>query len=221
PREILTIIGWFLVAAILPVIIIAGIVGGIMTPSEAGAIGVIYALIIGLFVTKELTFKSILDALNQTVLITAIVMIMVSIGNVMIWWLTIEGYPAMLGSLFQNITENPYVFLLLLLILLLFVGLFIDQTPAMIMLAPIFAPLAVSYGIDPIHIGMVTVMALAIGLVTPPVGLCLFVTSSIANVSILNVFRASIPYYIVITTVLILITFFPQLYLWVPTMFGL
>lgn len=219
-KDVLRITGWFLVALILPVIMVSGIVGGVMTPTEAGSIGVLYAIIVGFFITKELTFDLLYKSLYRTVVVSAIVMLMVSIGHVSVWWLSIEGYPALIGDLLVTFTDNKLVFLFIMLFIYLVVGLFIDQTPAMIMLVPIFAPLAVTYGIDPIHFGIVTVLTLAIGLVTPPVGICLFVSSSIAQVPIHNVFRASTPYFIALGIVLLIITFIPNTYLWLPRLFG-
>src|SRR5690625_7107648 len=126
----------------------------------------------------------------------------------------------MVSELFQSMTSSAVIFLLLMLLLYLFVGLFIEQAAAMIMLVPIFAPLAASYGIDPVHFGLFTVMALGFGLVTPPVGLCLFISGSIAKVPVHRVFSASFPYLIAMFIVLVMITLFPPLYMWVPRMFG-
>lgn len=220
-RDVLRIIRRFLVAAILPLIMVVGIVGGIVSPTEAGCIGVVYALIVGFFITRELKWKDVYQAMIRTVMVTSIVMIMVSIGNVATWWLTIEGIPVMISDAFQSITSNAGVFLLLMLLFYLFVGLFIEQAAAIIMLVPVFAPLAVSYGIDPLHFGIFTCVALAIGLVTPPVGLCLFISSTIAKVPLLRTFRASYPYLGALFVVMLVITYVPDLYLWLPRMFGL
>lgn len=219
-KDVMKILGRFSIAAILPIIIVVGITAGIVTPTEAGCIGIIYALIIGFFVTKELTMKAVYEALVRTVIVTSIVMILISIGNVMTWWISVQGIPAMISSLFQSTTSSAVVFLLLMLVLYLFVGLFVEQAAAMIMLVPIFAPLAVSYGIDPIHFGLFTVMALGFGLVTPPVGLCLFISSSIAKIPLQRVFVVSVPYLIAMFIVLLMITLFPPIYMWVPRMFG-
>src|SRR5699024_4778830 len=159
--DILMIIGWFLVSLILPIIMVVGITCGVMTHTEAGTVGVIYAVIICFLVTKELTFEKLYNAFYRTIITSAIVMIMVSIGHVAIWWLTMEGLPGIVGDTIQATTETPWVFLLIVLFIYLFIGLFIDQTPAMIMLVPILAPLADFYGIDPIQFGIVTVLALA------------------------------------------------------------
>ena len=220
-REVIRIVRRFSVAAVLPIIMVAGIVGGVASPTEAGCIGVVYALIIGFFVTKELTVKAVYDAMLRTVVVTAIVMIMVSIGNVATWWLTIEGVPMIIGDWFQSITDNAAMFLFMMVLFYLFVGLFIEQAAAIIMLVPIFAPLAVNvYGMDPLHFGIFTVLALAIGLITPPVGLCTFISSSIAKVPIQRVFAVQTPYLLGILVVLLLVAYVPQMYLWVPKLLG-
>ncbi|WP_164667686.1 TRAP transporter large permease [Virgibacillus doumboii] len=219
-RQIIRILGRFIIAAILPVIMVAGIVGGVATPTEAGCIGILYALIIGFFVTRELTLKETYRALARTIIITAIVMIMIAVGNVATWWLTIQGIPADISMFFQNFTNSAALFLLFMLVLYIFIGFFIEQAAAMIMLVPIFAPLAETYGIDPVHFGIFTVLALGIGLVTPPVGICLFISSSIAKVKLHRVFVVSIPYLVAMFVVLLLITFVPQIYLWLPRMLG-
>lgn len=215
------IIRRFLVAAILPIIMVVGIMGGVVTPTEAGCLGVVYALFVGFLVTKELTVKETYKAFARTVIVTAIVMIMVSVGNVAIWWLSIQGIPAEISSFFQGLTSNAAVFMLLMLILYICIGLFIEQAAAIIMLAPIFAPLATTYGIDPVHFGLFTVLSLALGLITPPVGICLFVSSSIAKVKLQNVFVAATPYLIGMLLILLLITFVPGIYLWLPQLLGL
>ncbi|SFD87669.1 TRAP transporter, DctM subunit [Lentibacillus persicus] len=219
-KDVFRILRRFLVAAILPFIMVAGIVGGVVTPTEAGCLGVVYALVVGFFITKELSLKETYRALSRTVIVTAIVMIMISVGNVAIWWLSIQGIPAEISTIFQSLTQNPAMFMLLMVILYLFIGLFIEQAAAMIMLVPIFAPLATTYGIDPIHFGLITVLTLGIGLVTPPVGICLFVASSIADVKLQNVFKTAVPYLVGMAIVLVLVAFVPGIYLWFPKMFG-
>jgi tripartite ATP-independent transporter DctM subunit len=219
--ERLRIIRRFAVAVVLPVIMVVGIVGGIVTPTEAGCLGILYALVIGFFVTRELTMRAVYRALKRTVIVSAIVMIMVAVGNGSTWLLTIEGVPQLVSDSFRTLTGNPNVFLLLMLLFYVLVGMFIEQAAAMIMLVPVFAPLAGSYGIDPLHFGVFTCLSLAIGLVTPPVGLCLFVSSSIAQVSLHRVFRASVPYLMAMIAVLLLVTYAPQIYLWLPKLFGI
>ena len=128
--------------------------------------------------------------------------------------------PRDIAAALQAFTESPAVFLALMLVIYLVVGLFIEQAAAMVMLVPIFAPLAASYGIAPVQFGLFTCLTLALGLVTPPVGLCLFVASGIAGVPAQQVFRASLPHLVALLMVLLLVTFVPQIYLWLPAAFG-
>lgn len=218
--QIRRICGRFMIAAILPVIMVAGIVGGVATPTEAGCLGILYALFIGFVVTRELTLKQVHDAMARTVLVSAVVMIIISFGNVATWWLTIEGVPRAISTFLQAFTQSPVIFLALMLVVYLAIGLFIEQAAAMVMLVPIFAPVASLYGIDPVHFGLFTCLTLALGLVTPPVGLCLFVASGIAGVPVQRVFLAAVPHLVAMVMILLLVTFVPQIYLWLPRAFG-
>lgn len=211
----------FLVAFALPVIMIGGIVSGIFTPTEAGCVAVLYALFIGLFVTRELTKNSIYAAFYRTVLISAMVLIMVSVAKVSTYWLTLNDVPYIIGGFMQSITTSPLGFLILLVIFYLIIGLFIEQAAAIIMLVPVFLPISVSYGIDPIHFGIVTIVSLALGLITPPVGLCVYISSGIAGAKVESVFKRILPFLGVQFFILILLTLFPQIYLWVPKLLGL
>ncbi|MDA0350398.1 MAG: TRAP transporter large permease [Verrucomicrobia bacterium] len=219
-REVGRILLRFITAAVLPVIMVAGIVGGIVTPTEAGCVGIVYALLVGFFVTRELTIKAVYAAMARTVVVTSIVLLLVSVGNATTWWLTIEGLPTLLSEGFVAMTSSPAMFLLLMVLLYLFIGMFIEQAAAMIMLVPVFAPLAARYDVDPIHFGLVTCLSLALGLVTPPVGLCLFVASGIAGSPIQRVFRVSIPFIVATFIVLLVVTFLPSSFLWLPQLFG-
>ncbi|MGM0562314.1 MAG: TRAP transporter large permease [Pseudomonadota bacterium] len=216
----LRILARFLIAAILPLIMVVGVVGGVATPTEAGCLAIVYALFIGFAVTRELTLRQVYAAMARTVIVTAVVMIIISFGNVSTWWLTIEGMPRAISSFLEGFTESPYVFLAIMLVVYLVIGMFIEQAAAMVMLVPIFAPLATSYGIDPIHFGLFTCLTLALGLVTPPVGLCLFVAGGIAGVPVQAVLRAALPHLLAMLMILLLVTFVPELYLWLPRAFG-
>lgn len=218
--DVVRIVRRFIVAAILPFIMVGGIVGGVVTPTEAGCVAIVYALFIGFFVTRELSLKHVYAAMVRTVIVTAVVMIIISFGNVSTWWLTIEGVPHAISESFQAWTDSPVVFLAMMLVLYLVIGLFIEQAAAMVMLVPIFAPLADKFGIDPVHFGLFTCLTLALGLITPPVGLCLFVSSSIAGVPVQRVFKAALPYFVAMAMVLALVTFIPQIFLWLPKAMG-
>lgn len=219
-KEVLIIIKKFLVAAVLPIIIVGGIVGGVFTPTEAGCIAVIYAITVGFFVTKELTFKKLYKNLIRATIVSSIVLIMISIANIVTWWLSIQGVPQLISSFFQQITDSTNIFLFLMIILYLLVGLFIEAAAAIIMLVPVFLPVAMVFGVHPLQFGILTVLGLLIGLVTPPVGLCLFISSSIAKSEIEKVFMKNLPLLGVQIGVLLIVAYFPELYLWVPRLFG-
>ena len=178
-------------------------------------------MFIGLFVTRELTKNSIYAAFYRTVLISAMVLIMVSVAKVSTYWLTLNDVPYIIGGFMQSITTSPLGFLILLVIFYLIIGLFIEQAAAIIMLVPVFLPISVSYGIDPIHFGIVTIVSLALGLITPPVGLCVYISSGIAGAKVESVFKRILPFLGVQFFILILLTLFPQIYLWVPKLLGL
>jgi tripartite ATP-independent transporter DctM subunit len=219
-REKVRIVRRFCVAAVLPFIMVGGIVGGIFSPTEAGCIAVVYALFVGFFVTRELTLPDVYKALLKTTSTTSIVLIMISIANLATWWLSLQGVPSMLRNLFLDISSNSHVFLTLMCLLYLFVGLFIEAAAAMIMLVPVFLPVAELFGIHPVHFGLVTVLGLLIGLVTPPVALCLFISGNIAGAPIEQVFRSTVPLLLLQIGVLGIVAYFPQSYLWVPRLFG-
>ncbi|MCC3145778.1 TRAP transporter large permease [Halanaerobium sp. Z-7514] len=219
-KEILRIIRRFILAAVLPIIIVGGIVGGIFTPTEAGCIAVFYALFIGFFITKELTFKKVYKNLIRSTIVSSIVLIMIAVANVVTWWLSIQGVPQIISNFFQQITSSTNIFLFLMIILYLFVGLFIEAAAAIIMLVPVFLPVAMTYGVHPLQFGILTVLGLLIGLVTPPVGLCLSIASSIAKTEIEKVFIKNLPLLAVQFGVLLIVAYFPELYLWVPRLFG-
>lgn len=219
-RDVFRITRRFLVAAVLPVIMVAGVVGGFATPTEAGCLAIVYALFAGFFITRELSWAQVFAAMERTVLVTAVVMIIIAFGNVSTWWLTIEGVPRAVSDYVQGVTASPVMFIAIMLVVYLIVGLFIEQAAAMVMLVPIFAPLAESYGIDPVQFGLFTCMTLALGLVTPPVGLCLFVAAGIGGISVGRVMRAAIPYLVAMFMTVLLIGFVPQIYLWLPRWFG-
>lgn len=199
---------------------VAGVVGGFATPTEAGCLAIVYALFAGFFITRELSWAQVFAAMERTVLVTAVVMIIIAFGNVSTWWLTIEGVPRAVSDYVQGVTASPVMFIAIMLVVYLVVGMFIEQAAAMVMLVPIFAPLAQSYGIDPVQFGLFTCMTLALGLVTPPVGLCLFVAAGIGGISVGRVMRAAIPYLVAMFMTVLLIGFVPQIYLWLPRWFG-
>jgi tripartite ATP-independent transporter DctM subunit len=219
-KDIINIVGRFSIAAVLPLIMVGGIVFGVFSPTEASCIATIYALFIGFFITRELTFKKTYHAVVKSAVVTSIVFMMISMANIATWWLSIQQLPKNVAIFIQNLTSDPDVFLFLVVVLYLIIGLFIEAAAAMIMLAPVLVPLSIIYGIDPVRFGLITCLGLLIGLVTPPVGLCLFIASDIANTSIEKVFKAAIPIIFLEILVLFIVVYFPQLYLWIPAIFG-
>jgi tripartite ATP-independent transporter DctM subunit len=218
--DILKIVSRFSVAIMLPVIMVGGIVSGVFTPTESGCVAVFYALFVGFFITRELTFNRVYGALVRTTVISGVVLFIISISCVTTWWLTIQRVPDQIIFFLESFITGKQMFLLVIVALLLFIGLFVEVGAGIILLVPILVPLSESYGVNPIQFGLMTCLGLLIGVVTPPVGICLYLSSSIAETQPEKVFKAAIPLLALEGAVLLLITFFPQTYLWVPKLFG-
>jgi len=204
----------------LLVVVIGGIVAGIFTATEASAIAVIYTLVLG-FVYKEITFKDISPILLETIKTSAIVLLLVSTSIAMSWVMSYENIPQEISNTLLAISDNPIVILIIINLILLFVGVFMDMTPAVLIFTPIFLPIVTELGMNPIHFGIIMIMNLCIGLCTPPVGSVLFVGCSVANLKIQQVIRPLLPLFLVMIGVLLLITYFPDLTLWLPRQFDL
>ena len=208
---------WVLV---MPAIIFGGILSGIFTPTEAAAVAVGYAFLVGIFVTRELDFKGLVQALLRAGVSTGVVLFIVATANIFSWVLATQQIPQLVASYFLSISDNPLVFLLLVNVFLLFVGCFMDTTAALIILVPIFAPIASQFGIHPLHFGLVFSLNLIIGLATPPVGLCLFIVCGIAGISLERVSKAIWPLILIEIGVLLLVTYVPAIPMVLPKLFG-
>ena len=204
-----------------PVILMACIIGGLTTPTEAAAIAVVYATVVGMFYTKELTFKGLTQVIGSATYGAAKILIIVGVAMAFASVVSLRQTPQMVSELVIQITDNPHILFLIVNVLLLVVGCVIDATPAILILAPILAPAMHEVGIHPIHFGVVMVVNLAIGLLTPPMGMVLFVTSGISRLSITTIAHAMAPIFVGLITVLLLITFFPVLVLGLPEFMGL
>lgn len=204
----------------LLVVVIGGIVAGIFTATEASAIAVIYTLILGFFY-KEITIKDLSPILLETVKTSAIVLLLVSTSIAMSWVMSYENIPQEISNTLLTISDNPIVILIIINLILLFVGVFMDMTPAVLIFTPIFLPIVTELGMNPIHFGIIMIMNLCIGLCTPPVGSVLFVGCSVADLKIQQVIRPLLPLFLVMIGVLLLITYFPELTLWLPKQFDL
>jgi len=199
-------------------IILFGIIGGVFTPTEASIIAVIYALIIGLVVYKKLNFKNIKTIVIDSMKTSASLMVLVGFANLFGWILLTERLPQEISENILVFSDNKYIVLLLINILLIFVGTFMETIAALLVLFPILLKVAIAVEVDPIHFGVIAVLNLMIGLTTPPVGVCLFVSSSIGKVSMTTVSKASLPFLAISYLVLILVTLFPELSLYLPSL---
>ncbi len=202
------------------VVVIGGIVAGIFTATEASAIAVLYSLLLG-FVYKEITFPKLPKILLDSSATTAIVMLLIGTSISMSWALSYENIPQDISSGLLNISDNKIVILLIINLLLLFVGIFMDMTPAVLIFTPIFLPVVTKLGLDPVHFGIIMVLNLCIGLCTPPVGSVLFVGVGIAKTTIEKVVKPLLPLFVAMIIALMLVTYIPALSLWLPSLFDL
>ena len=200
-------------------IVIGGIIGGFFTATEASAIAVLYTLLLS-FYYKELSFKLMPKVILESVETTAIVMLLIGASMCMSWVLSYENIPQDISEFLLSISDNKYVILLIINLILLFVGIFMDMTPAVLIFTPIFLPVVTALGMDATHFGIVLVLNLCIGLCTPPVGSVLFVGVGIAKTTIAKVIPPLIPLFLVMILSLLLVTYIPQLSLWLPNFFG-
>ena len=205
-------------ALLTPVIIIGGIYGGIFTPTEAAAVAVVYGIFVGLFIYKELKFRDFPKIVFQAVIGTTMIMLLVGAANVFGWMLTNLMIPHRLGEFVVSLTSSPIMFLMVLNVLLLVAGTMVNASAAVVILTPIFLPVAKTLGIDPLFSGVLMVVNLAIGCITPPVGLDLFVASAITKVPIEKVMKASLPYLFALLVTLVVLTTNPWIITFLPNM---
>ncbi|WP_154856174.1 TRAP transporter large permease [Cyclobacterium xiamenense] len=206
-------------ALMMTLIILFGIIGGVFTPTEASIVAVIYAMGIGLWVYKDLTFKRIPEILLNSAKTTAALMVLVGFANLFAWIMTVEELPQQIASTLLQLTENKWLLLLLINLLLIVVGAFMETIAALLILFPVLLGVAVQVGVDPVQFAIIMVFNLVIGLTTPPVGVCLFVASSIGGVSLEKIARAGLPFLLVSLLVLALVTYVPAVSLWLPGLF--
>ena len=203
-------------ALLMTFIILFGIIGGVFTPTEASIIAVLYAMLVGVLIYKKLNFLRIQVIVLDSMKTSASLMVLIGFANLFGWILVTERLPQMISAEILGFTDNKFLVLLLINLLLIFVGTFMETIAALLILFPILLKVAVSVGVDPIHFAVIAVLNLIIGLTTPPVGVCLFVASSIGKVSIGKVSKASLPFLAVSLIVLVLVTLIPELSLFLP-----
>ncbi|HLR30463.1 MAG TPA: TRAP transporter large permease [Paenalcaligenes sp.] len=198
-------------ALLMPVIILGGIYGGIFTPTEASAVAVIYALFVGIFIYKRIDFKVLRQTFRRSVIATAVIMFIMANAGVFGFLLNRAGVPMALGNWLTEVFSNEYSFLLGVNIALFVIGMFIETSASIVVLAPLLLPVAMQFGIDPVHFGLIMVVNLALGMVTPPFGVNLFAASQVAQVPIERMIRSLLPFVAVILTCLLVITYWPDL----------
>ena len=218
--EILKTTWQALPAILLPVLILGGMRAGWFTPTEASVVAVFYALVCGKYIYRTLEWKAVPDILSRSALLTASVLLIIGMSASFAWILTIEGVPQTMANWITSIHLNAWTFLIVINVFLLLFGIFIEPLPGVMVLVPILAPVAAKIGVDPIHFAMVVIFNLTLGMITPPVGGLLFVTSNVSKVPLTDLTRELKPFLIAHGFVLVLLTFVPALSNWLPHAMG-
>ncbi|WP_280562962.1 TRAP transporter large permease [Chromohalobacter sp. 48-RD10] len=203
---------------LLMVIVIGGIVAGVFTATEASAIAVIYTLILTMAIYRTISFRTLPAIVLEAAMTTAIVLPLISVSGAMSWAMSLESIPQQISDALLSLSDNPLVILLLINLILLAIGMFMDITPALLIFTPIFLPIVSKFGMDPVHFGVLIAFNLCIGICTPPVGSALFVGSSIAGVSIGRVVVPLVPMFVALFAMLMAITYLPQISLFLPNL---
>lgn len=203
-------------ALITPIIIVGGILSGIFTPTESGVAAVIYAFAFG-FISRNIKLKDVKDIIVRAAYGTTTPMFLIGVSSVFGWILARNNFPVMVGELLASITTNPILFIIIIWAFYIFIGCFMEDTAAMIILTPVLAPIAATYGFDPVHFGVFTVITLLCGCVTPPIGMLLFITSSIANIKLAKLYKTIVPFAITLAVISLVIGVFPQLVTFLPS----
>lgn len=210
-----------ILALLMPVIILGGIYGGIFTPTEAAVVAVFYGLIVGMFVYRELKLKDLKKIFAESTITTSTIMIIIANASTFGWIMTREQVPQKIAEVFMSVSGgSPVIFLLLVNILLLIIGTMFETSAALIILTPLLFPIATKLGVNPIHFGMIMIVNLAVGMVTPPLGINLFVSCNIAKLKIEDLAKYLVPYLLVLIADIFIITYIPQITLWLPTVLG-
>lgn len=219
-KEIFDAFVYSLPALVAPLIILGGIVLGIFTPTESGAIAVFYILIVGFFQTRELTLKKLWDAAVESARLTSSIFLIIGAAIVIGWLLAYARIPTLFAEFISQTVHSPLAILFLLSGIVFFLGMFMEEIASLVLLTPIFAPLALNAGIDPFHFGIVMVLNITIALITPPMGACLFIASAVGKVDLGLLFKAIWPFVATALFALILIILFPSITTFIPSLFN-
>ena len=205
----------------MPFIIIGGIIGGVFTPTEAAAVSVFYGLIISLYVHHDMKLRQLPELILRAAALSSGVMMIVGTASIFGWLVASANVPTLVADWIRSISHEPWTYLLIVNVVLMAVGMFMESLAAILILVPVLMPIAVSFGIDPVHFGLVIVMNFAIGMVTPPYGITLFVASAVAERNVMQVARRMFWPWVVMTTVLLFVTYVPDFALFLPRFVGL
>jgi len=201
---------------LLIIIVIGGILGGVFTATEAAAIAVVYAFLLSVVVYREIRLRELPELLLKTGITTAVVMLLIGASSGMSWIMTMANIPQTVSAALLGLSDNPVVILLTINVLLIFVGTFMDMTPAVLIFTPIFLPVVMSLGMHPVHFGIMLIANLCIGLCTPPVGTCLFIGCGVGDTTIAKVTKTMLPFFVAMIAALMVITYVPRISLWLP-----
>jgi tripartite ATP-independent transporter DctM subunit len=215
---VLTTLKEGILAIIMPLFVMGSIIAGICTSTEAAAVGVLYALVVGLFVYKSLKWKAILRVLKETVHMSASIMIIIAFANMFTWIMTLENIPQKTLLLVTSLHLSPVSLMLAMAVIILIAGMFLDVTPIIMLLTPVFLPAVSAVGINPIQFGALLIVGTAIGLTTPPVGMCLNVASTVSKMNIVQIFRAALPFLAADLVTILLICSVPGVSTWLPSL---
>ncbi|WP_325895097.1 TRAP transporter large permease [Grimontia sp. NTOU-MAR1] len=219
-KQVLVLFRQSALALLMPVIILGGIVFGIVTPTEAASVAVAYALIIGAFVYRNLSWNAFYQMIVRTAQISGVIYLIIGSASILGWWLSFNQIPQMIADFFISLSDNPNIILALIILLLLTVGMLMDINVMLVILAPILVPLTMEIGLDPLHAGIIFVLALNVSLMTPPIGACLFVLSSVTGAKIEGISKELMPFLIGQLLLLFFIAYSPDVVLYIPRLLG-
>lgn len=207
-------------AIVLPIFILGSILGGFATPTEAASIAVFYALVVGGLMYRKISWADLTEMLIRTARITGIIFLIIASASILGWWMTFNKIPQAIAAGFLAVSSNPKVIIAMILLLLLIIGMFMDINATLIILAPVLAPLTLQIGMDPVHAGIMIILALNISLMTPPVGACLFVLASVTGEKVEKITKSLWPFLLAEIGILFLIAYWPDLTLLIPRLLG-
>ena len=203
-------------AIIMPVFVVGGIIFGLVSPTEAGGIAVVYALIAGGLIYKELTLNKIWCALKETAVGSAKIYLIIGTAGLYTWLLTVNGFQRTVGNILISITDSQLILMAIMMLIMVIITTFMEVLASLILLLPVLFPIAMQVGIDPIYFGVMIVVSVSIGLVTPPVGICLFVASELGGISILKATKSIVPYILCVGVIAIILLVVPQMVTYIP-----